>query len=230
MKRYGFLSIALATALTFGCNTKSDKDVNAANPPAGGAVGTAGSEDHNVSNGDKDFVKDVASDGTAEVELGRMALDRAVNPDVKKFAQMMVDDHSKANQELTSIATQYNIPVPSAPDGKHNDLRDKLAKYQGADFDREYINAMVDDHQDALDKLGSRVDKDTLDKSKAETKDASGRKVETKVEATAVMPEKSDNTTTMALNSWAAKTYPVVKAHLNEAKKLQDTVKKRMTN
>jgi hypothetical protein len=57
MKRYGFLSIALAAALTFGCNTKNDKDVNAANPPAGGAVGTAGSEDHNVSNGDKDFVK-----------------------------------------------------------------------------------------------------------------------------------------------------------------------------
>ena len=147
MKRYGFLSIALATALTFGCNTKSDKDVNAANPPAGGAVGTAGSEDHNVSNGDKDFVKDVASDGTAEVELGRMALDRAVNPDVKKFAQMMVDDHSKANQELTSIATQYNIPVPSAPDDKHNDLRDKLAKYQGADFDREYVDHMVKDHK-----------------------------------------------------------------------------------
>ena len=230
MKRYGFLSIALATALTFGCNTKGDKDVNAANPPAGGAVGTAGSEDHNVSNGDKDFVKDVASDGTAEVELGRMALDRAVNPDVKKFAQMMIDDHTKANQELTSIATQYNIAVPSAPDDKHNDLRDKLAKYQGADFDREYINAMVDDHQDALDKLGSRVDKDTLDKSKADTKDASGRKVESKVEATAVTPGKSDNTTTMALNSWAAKTYPVVKAHLNEAKRLQDTVKKRMTN
>jgi len=183
-----------------------------------------------VSNGDKDFVKDVASDGTAEVELGRMALDRAVNPDVKKFAQMMVDDHTKANQELTSIATQYNIPVPSAPDDKHNDLRDKLAKYQGADFDREYINAMVDDHQDALDKLGSRVDKDTLDKSKAEAKDASGRKVETKVEATSVMPEKSDNTTTMALNSWAAKTYPVVKAHLDQAKTLRDTVKKRMTN
>jgi putative membrane protein len=230
MKRYGFLSIALAAALTFGCNSKSNKDVNATNPPAGGAVGTAGSEDHNVSNGDKDFVKDVASDGVAEVELGRMALDRAVNPDVKKFAQMMIDDHTKANAELTSIATQYNIPVPSAPDDKHNDLRDKLAKYQGADFDREYINAMVDDHQDAVDKLGSRVDKDTLDKSKAESKDASGRKVESKVEASAVTPEKSDNPTTMALNSWAAKTYPVVKAHLDAAKQLKDTVKKRMTN
>jgi putative membrane protein len=230
MKRYGFLSLALATALTFGCNSKGDKDVNAANPPAGGAVGTAGSEDHNVSNGDKDFVKDVASGGIAEVELGRMALDRAVNPDVKKFAQMMVDDHTKGNEELTSIATQYNIPVPSAPDDKHNDLRDKLAKYQGADFDREYINAMVDDHKDVLDKLGSRVDKDTLDKSKAEIKDASGHKVESKVEATAVIPEKSDNATTMAVNSWAAKTYPVVSAHLDAAKKLQDTVKKRMTN
>ena len=230
MNRYGFLAIAMAATLTFGCNSKNNPDTNASNPPAGGAVGTAGSEDHNVSNGDKDFVKDIATASIAEVELGRMALDRAVNPDVKKFAQMMVDDHTKANNELTSLASQHNIPVPSATDDKHNDLRDKLAKQSGADFDREYMNAMVDGHNDVLDKLRARVDKDTLEKSKAEGEDASGKKVDTKIEATAVLPEKSDNPVTMSLNEWAAKTYPVVSAHLDAAKKLQDTVKKRMTN
>ena len=229
MKRYGFLSIALAAALTIGCNSNSNKDVNASNPSTGGAVGTAGS-DNNVKNGDKDFVKDIATANIAEVELGRMALDKAVNPDVKKFAQMMVDDHTKANEELTAIASKDNIAVPSGLDDKHNDLRDKLAKKTGADFDKDYIDAMVDGHQDVMDKLESRIDKDTLSKWKARSMDQNGNKVDAKVEAEAVTPEKSDNAITMSLNSWAAKTYPAVSAHHEAAKKLQDSVKKRMTN
>jgi len=229
MKRYGFLPIALAAALAIGCNSKGDRDVNASNPPAGGAVGTAGSD--NVKSGDKDFVKDLANDGTAEVELGRMALDRAATPEVKQFAQMLVDDHTKANQELQAIASQQNIPVASAPDDKHNDLRDKLAKKTGADFDKDYIDAMVDGHKDVLDKLGSRVDKETLDKWKSQSQDQmTGKKTEAKVEAVTILPEKSDNPVTMSLNQWAAKAYPVVSAHLDAAKKLQDTVKKRTTN
>jgi putative membrane protein len=227
MKRYGFLSIALAAALAVGCSN-SNKDVSATTPPAGGAVGTAGTD--SVSNSDKEFVKDMITDGTAEVELGRIAAERAVNPDVKKFAQMMIDDHTKANDELTAVASQHSIPVPTATDDKHTDLRDKLAKLQGPDFDREYINAMVDGHNDVLGKLRSRVDKDTLAKWKAQTHDAEGRKVEEKVEAVTITPEKSDNAVTMSINEWAAKAYPVVSAHLDAAKKLQDTVKKRMTN
>ena len=229
MKRYGFLSIALAAALTIGCNSNKNKDVNASNPPAGGAVGTAGTNS-TASSGDKDFVKDIATANIAEVELGRMALDKAVNPDVKKFAQMMVDDHTKANEDLTTLASQDNIAIPSGLDDKHNDLRDKLAKKTGADFDKDYIDAMVDGHKDVMDKLESRIDKDTLSKWKARSMDENGKKVDAKVEADAVTPEKSDNAITMGLNSWAAKTYPVVSAHLDAAKKLQDTVKKRMTN
>jgi len=174
---------------------------------------------------DKDFVKDIASASIAEVELGRMALDKAANPDVKKFAQMMVDDHTKANEELTNFASQSNIPVPSATDDKHNDLRDKLAQKTGADFDKDYMDAMVDGHKDVMDKLESRIDKDTLSKYKADAQDPSGKKVETKVEAKTVTPEKSDNPVTMSINEWAANAYPTVSAHLDEAKKLQDHIK-----
>ena len=228
MKRYGFLSIALAAALAVGCSN-NHKDTSTANPP-NGAVGTAGTEDHNVSRGDKDFVNDLAIAGTAEVELGRMAAERAVNPDVKKFGQMMVDDHTKANDELTQLASQHNIPVPTDLDDKHRDLRDKLAKLQGADFDKEYMDAMADGHDDVLGKLRSRVDKDTLEKTKVESRDQNGKKAEAKVDAVAVLPEKSDNPITMSLNEWAAKAYPVVNAHLEQAKTLRDTVKKRMTH
>ena len=229
MKRYGFLSIALTAALALGCNS-NHKDTSTATPANGGAVGTAGIEDHNVSSGDKDFVNDLAIAGTAEVELGRMAAERAVNPDVKKFGQMMVDDHTKASDELTQVATQHNIPVPTDLDDKHRDLRDKLAKLQGADFDKEYMDAMVDGHDNVLGKLRSRVDKDTLEKTKVESKDQNGKKAEARIDAIAVLPEKSDNPVTMSINEWAAKAYPVVNAHLDAAKALRDTVKKRMTH
>ena len=228
MKRYGFLSIALAAAITLGCNSKGGNDTRATNPPAGGAVGTAGSE--NVKSGDKDFVHDLAIANTAEIELGRMAADRAANPEVKKFAQMMVDDHTQANTDLTSVASQHNIAVPNELDDKHRDLRDKLAKYQGMEFDREYINAMVDGHDDVLGKVGSRIDKDTLEKWKTERKDITGQKAKTEGQTVAILPEKSDDPVTMSINEWAAKAYPVVSAHLEEAKTIRDNLKKRSTN
>ena len=98
------------------------------------------------------------------------------------------------------------------------------------EFDREYIDAMVDGHEKVLDKLGSRVDKDTLDKWKTHSKDAAGNKVKTEVEAVTILPEKSDNPVTMSINEWAAKAYPVVSAHLDSAKTIKDTLKKRSTN
>jgi putative membrane protein len=228
MKRYGFLSVALAAAVTIGCNSNARND--AANPSSGGAVGTAGSAESKVSNGDKDFVKDLAIANTAEIELGRLAADRGANPEVKKFGQTMIDDHTKANDDLTSVASQHSIPVVNELDDKHRDLRDKLAKLQGMEFDREYIDAMVEGHEKVLDKLGSRVDKDTLDKWKAQSTDAAGNKVKTEVEAVTILPEKSDNPVTMSINEWAAKAYPVVSGHLASAKTIKDTLKKRSTN
>jgi putative membrane protein len=143
----------------------------------------------------------------------------------------MVDDHTKAGNELATIASRYNVPVPTELDDKHRDLRDKLAKLQGADFDREYIDAMVDDHNEDLDKLGSRVDKKTLEDYKAQVADrASGKTVKADVKAVAILPERSDNAATMSLNEWASTAYPVVQAHLDTAKTLQKTIKKRMTD
>lgn len=228
MKRYGFLSIALVAAITIGCNA-NDKDVNASNP-SGSAVGTAGTNNA-VSAGDRDFVRDASVANMAEIELGRMASERAANAAVKKFGQMMVDDHTKAGDALKPIASQHNIPLATELDDKHSELRDKLAQLQGAEFDREYIDAMVGGHDDVLDKLGSRVDKESLEEYKAKVTDpATGEKAKAEVDAKAVVPEKSDNAITMSINQWAAESYPVVQAHQAAAKALQDSLKKRMTN
>jgi putative membrane protein len=100
-----------------------------------------------------EFVAHAARDGMAEVELGKLASARAASDDVKQFARRMVDDHSKANDELKSLATSKNIPLPTDTDAEHKMLMDKLGKVSGADFDRAYMDAMVKDHDHAVAKF-----------------------------------------------------------------------------
>jgi putative membrane protein len=220
MKRMGITFIACAVALVTACNTNGRTTADYRDEPA--AVGTAGEADRTaVHDSEKDFINHVLSDGTAEVELGKMAAERASNPEVKRFAQMMVDDHTKAGTELKAIATKYGVqPMPKVDD-KHQDLMERLSKLRGAQFDREYIDAMVDDHQNAVDSLQSRVD------STAPLKD----KITDPAKAdTAVVPEKTDNAPKAAVNEWAAMTLPTVRQHLEAAKRLDDTLDRRGSN
>ena len=123
-----------------------------ANPPAK----PQGHADHDKATksgaaaNDSQFVMKVASDGIAEVELGRLAADKASSPDVKKFAQRMVDDHSKANDELKTLAQNKNITLPAAIDAKHKAHVDRLSKLSGEAFDRSYMRDMLMDHQKAV--------------------------------------------------------------------------------
>ena len=93
------------------------------------------------------FAMKAAQANMAEVELGKLALQKAMSDDVKKFAQMMVDDHSKALDELKGVAGTKNITLPTAIDAEHKKLSDRLSKLSGAGFDREYMQAMVDGHR-----------------------------------------------------------------------------------
>ena len=221
MKNAGFAVVALALALTVGCNKDTGSTTG-----SGGSVGTAGRADSGVSSGDRDFVRDVATMNAAEIELAKLATERATGADVKKFAQMMVTDHNGAAEKLKAYASQHNIEVPTQLDDKHRDLSTKLSEKQGLEFDRAYADAMVDAHQDFVNKLESRIDKDTLTRATTDNKNAP----DASVKATAVAAEKSDNPNTMALNEWAAATYPVAYAHLQAAKDLRDGVRKRSTN
>ena len=83
----------------------------------------------------------------AEVALGNLAKDKASDPDVKKFAQKMVDDHSKANVELKKLANQKGVAVPGETDSSTNKEMDKLSKLSGPEFDKAYMKLMVSDHQ-----------------------------------------------------------------------------------
>jgi putative membrane protein len=96
---------------------------------------------------DPEFVKKAAQSGLAEVELGQLATQKATNPEVKQFAQRMVDDHTKANEQLKQVAQQEQIKVPDTVDAKDKAKKDKLEKLSGAKFDRAYMADMVKDHK-----------------------------------------------------------------------------------
>ena len=99
---------------------------------------------------DEHFVTDVLNVGMAEVELGKMAADKASKDEVKKFGQRMADDHSKANDELKSLAQTKNVTLPSDVDAKDKATHDRFAKLSGAAFDRAYIQHMVAGHRKAV--------------------------------------------------------------------------------
>ena len=95
---------------------------------------------------DIEFILDAAKGGMAEVELGKLAADRAKSDEVKKFAQRMVDDHTKANDQLKSVAESRSIKLPQDVEAKDKALMNRLQKLNGASFDRAYMQAMVSDH------------------------------------------------------------------------------------
>ena len=96
------------------------------------------------------FIRTAATDGMAEVEHGRLAAQNATNDEVKQFGQRMVDDHSKAGDELKGLASQKNVTLPTELDAKHKAMQDKLAKMKGEAFDRAYMSHMVTAHQQAV--------------------------------------------------------------------------------
>jgi putative membrane protein len=99
---------------------------------------------------DPTFVKMAALDGMHEVELGKIGAAGAKNADVKKFAEMMVKDHGKANEELKAATKAANIAVPERIDEKHQKRIDTFKNYKGDNFDADYMKHMVSDHTEAV--------------------------------------------------------------------------------
>ena len=191
MKRMIQFSAALVMAVAV--TACAGEDAREAETPAtgtGGAVtGTTGTFD-----GDMDFVEEHLEMGNAEVELGRIAQERATHPDVKAFAQELVRDHQAAGEELRRIATNANPNFPATVDDEAREelteLREEMAKLTGRDFDRRYIDEMIDDHQEAVDDL----------------------------------EDKAENASHAEVKAWAAKTLPTVRQHLERARSLKEAL------
>jgi putative membrane protein len=104
----------------------------------------------------QEFVTEAASGSMMEVELGRIAQEKATNQEVKNFAAMMVKDHSQANEQLKSVLQNKNMQAPQQMTEDHRKEVDRFRDMQaGQDFDKEYVDLMVEDHEEDIEKFES---------------------------------------------------------------------------
>jgi len=112
---------------------------------AGAAFGAGGNA---LSGSDKQFAEKAAIGGLAEVQMGNLAQQKAASDQVRQFGMRMVQDHTKANDELKQVASNKGIQLPTALDSKHQKKMEKLSKMTGAEFDKAYMDDMVSDHKE----------------------------------------------------------------------------------
>ena len=111
---------------------------------------------------DAKAINDLAQANRAEVEVGKLALEKASNPDVKKFAQHMVDDHAKMLDEVQKLAQSKDVKLSEGVGVKHAATKKRLAASSGDSFDKAYMNAMVKDHQATMKDL-EKISRDAKD-------------------------------------------------------------------
>ena len=191
MKRLTIFAVLLASiSLGVACNnvdnarngssnTGPEKDsLPSPDPPRNGVDangnatvnGNAGPTNSAASQNDalrNNFWTTATQGGTAEVELGQIAQTKAANPEVKNFARMMVEDHTKANAELKSLAAKKNVTLPTTMNSGNQATLTELQNLVGADFDREYVAAMVDNHEADVQLFESQAADDSDPDAKA---------------------------------------------------------------
>ncbi len=100
-----------------------------------------------LASSDTQFAIRAAQSGLAEVQLGKMAAEKASDPDLKAFGQQMVDDHTKANDQLNSVAQQERMTLPDTLNAKDQATYNRLGQLSGTEFDKSYAVDMVKDHE-----------------------------------------------------------------------------------
>lgn len=154
MKKLIYVMAVSASALAFqacgGGNKDAKETADSLNMSKDTTTNAAATGGIAVDDADAKFTTAAAVGGMAEVELGKLALQKSSNAQVKEFATMMVNDHGKANTELMTIAAAKNITLPSTVDEEHKSKMDDLSKKSGVDFDKAYVDEMVDGHKSTL--------------------------------------------------------------------------------
>jgi putative membrane protein len=175
LSQYGIVAVLAAGAILGACNSKSNTmartDTTAANGQPANATGTgldttaAGGTVSNTNTSD-DWSNPSYTLGflnaanAGEIAEAKLAQQRATNPAVKQFAQQMITDHSAMDQQGQKVAKQLNVtpsdsagPAKDLAKGSKDEMKDLSNKKMGKDWDEDYIEKQIDDHQKVLDKL-----------------------------------------------------------------------------
>jgi putative membrane protein len=185
MKIHHWVMAGTLAVLLIGCGEKagqpetettgSAQSVQQTDTATATTTGATGGTTSTLSAEDKEFVSKAGMGGLAEVQMGNLALQKATNADVKAFAQRMVTDHSKADDELSQLATAKGVALPTELAGEHKDAFDHLSSLSGAEFDKAYMQHMVEDH----DKDVAEFDKASTSATDADVKSWAGKTLPT---------------------------------------------------
>lgn len=138
--------VAVALSLAFAWAGLAAFAAGAA-APTDSAKSTAKTKTPVATMSDSDFAKAAAEGGLAEVKFGELAQDKASNKAVKDLGQRMVDDHTKADDDLKTAASKDNMYIPAQMNAKDQAAYARLSQLSGATFDRAYTRDMVRDHE-----------------------------------------------------------------------------------
>lgn len=151
---------------------------------------TADNNNDNV-NRDLNFYEEAARGSMFEIQASQIAVTKAKNAEVKKFAQMMITDHQKASKELADLAQKKQILLPTElPNNGKNTIEDLREDAADEDFDEEYMEAMVDAHENDVN----------------------------------LFERQSKNSGDAEAQAWAEKMLPTLRAHLQQARQLEERV------
>jgi len=149
--------VAIALSLATGCTPTNPHDQNTSEvPPAAlvqatespsPTVSPSASGQNTLSSSDRQFITEAAQGGLAEVQLGQLASQRGTSDAVKQFGQHMVQDHTQVNNQLKQLATQKGVKLPTTIGSNNQQVKQRLSKLSGANFDRQYLKQMLQDHQ-----------------------------------------------------------------------------------
>lgn len=157
MKKLSYVMMIAAAGMVFQACHSSTKDSTAAADSVNKVkdTTTTGSTGIAVVADDAKFAVDAANGGMTEVELSKLATTKATNADVKKFADMMIMDHTAAGEQLKTIAKTKNITLPDSVNADSKKAIADLSKKSGPDFDKAYVDKMVSDHKSTVDMFES---------------------------------------------------------------------------
>jgi putative membrane protein len=149
MKKLNLIVMIAVSGLMFqACNnTKKDSTASADSVNKVKDTTTNGSTGIAVTADDSKFAVAAANGGMTEIALSKLAAAKTASATIKDFANMMVMDHSKAGDELKAIAKVKNITLPDSINADSKKAVDEMSKKTGHDFDKAYVNKMVDDHK-----------------------------------------------------------------------------------
>jgi putative membrane protein len=116
----------------------------------GDALKNSGSAAAGATSPDARLPRDIAQANLAEIATGRLAVAKARSPEVRRFGQLMIDEHTMMQREGEQLAFSKGMPLPVAPDAKHQAAAKKLEQMSGESFDRAYMEQMVKDHAQTL--------------------------------------------------------------------------------